>query len=422
MKTNKISIVTVVFNDVEHIRDTMESALGQTWNDKEYLVVDGGSTDGTREVIAEYADRLAYWCSEKDYGMYDAMNKAVAHASGDWVVVLNSGDVFVTAQALENVMRSTDPTQADVIYGNSIAVGEDAALEMKAGDDPAEMEWRPVYRHGSSLIRTEVQRKYPYDLSKAPQLKYALDWEMIHRVYRAGYRFVKVDCLVESYLVEGTSNHPFRNLWYNYKITSDGQLSIRRLAFLTKAAAMVTVKRSALYSWGRALLIEYLPNDLLPHIPFWNWRKRVLKALGMKIGRGTFVMKRNYFINPNLATIGEYSHINRDCTIDARGGISIGNNVSISHRVNLITGSHDINSPYFIGVFSPIVIEDYAWIGIGATILQGVRIGEGAVVAAGAVVSKDVEPYTVVGGVPAKTIGYRKSPVDYHCKWNTPLT
>ena len=73
--SNKISVITVVYNDVKHIRETMESFFSQTWEEKEYIVIDGGSTDGTAEVIKEYADRLAYWCSEKDTGVYDAMNK-----------------------------------------------------------------------------------------------------------------------------------------------------------------------------------------------------------------------------------------------------------------------------------------------------------------------------------------------------------
>ena len=87
-----------------------------------------------------------------------------------------------------------------------------------------------------------------------------------------------------------------------------------------------------------------------------------------------------------------------------------------------VTGSHDYKSPNFQGIFKPIVIEDYAWIGVGATILQGVTIGRGAVVCAGAVVTKDVPAYAVVAGVPAKTIGSRPKNLDYECKWDVPLT
>ena len=103
---NKISVITVVFNDVVNIRKTMESYFSQTWKDKEYIVIDGGSTDGTVEIIREYSDRLAYWCSEKDDGIYDAMNKGISHVTGDWINILNSGDYYVSNGVLEDAISS----------------------------------------------------------------------------------------------------------------------------------------------------------------------------------------------------------------------------------------------------------------------------------------------------------------------------
>ena len=165
----------------------------------------------------------------------------------------------------------------------------------------------------------------------------------------------------------------------------------------------------------------YCVNDVLPHIPFWSWRKCYLRLLGMGIGKGSFVMKRTYMFNPNRIKIGQYSHINRACFLDGRGGIMIGNSVSVSHNVSIVTGSHDIHSPQFLGIFKPITIDDYAFIGIGATILQNVHIGKGAVVCAGAVVNKDVEPYEIVGGVPARHIGIRARGLQYRCSGYQPF-
>jgi len=107
-------------------------------------------------------------------------------------------------------------------------------------------------------------------------------------------------------------------------------------------------------------------------------------------------------------SIGEGSVINHGCLLYTTGGLTIGRQVSVSAGVWLVTGSHDINAPDFRAAFHPIVIEDYAWIGARATILAGTRIGEGAVVMAGAVVARDVAPYTIVGGVPARPVGERK--------------
>jgi len=118
---------------------------------------------------------------------------------------------------------------------------------------------------------------------------------------------------------------------------------------------------------------------------------------------------------PSRVTIGHATHINRGVLLDGRGIVKIGNCVSISHRAAFVSAGHDTQSPTFGYRSAPITICDYAWIGVNATILKGVTIGEGAVVAAGAVVTKDVEPYTIVGGVPAKKIGERPRGLNYKC-------
>ncbi len=419
---DKISVITVVYNDVANIRETMESFFAQTWTEKEYIVIDGGSTDGTADIIKEYSDRLAYWCSEKDNGIYDAMNKGVMQTSGKWICILNSGDRFVQVTSLEKAITLADTERADIIYGNSIVDKGTFSQRIVAGDDPKHLEYGPIYRHGSSLVKADIHKQYLFDLSKAEKLRYALDWDMIFRLYRAGYCFQKVDVDIEIYKEEGASNHPYLNLWYNYKITAEGRMSPKKFMFCIKLICMTLLKRSPLYEWAKALFMEIGVNSIISHIPFWTLRKGYLRLLGTRIGKGTFIMKKNYFINPNLLTIGEYSHINRDCIIDARGQINIGSSVSVSHRVNIMTGSHDIQSHNFNGVFKPIVINDYVWIGVGATILQGVTIGKGAVVCAGAVVNKDIPDFTIVGGVPAKVLGQRYNNIEYKCKWETPFT
>jgi acetyltransferase-like isoleucine patch superfamily enzyme len=106
--------------------------------------------------------------------------------------------------------------------------------------------------------------------------------------------------------------------------------------------------------------------------------------------------------------IGRGTVINYGCLLYTTGGIVIGDQVSISAGVWLVTGTHDINHPQFIDSYKPIVIGNYTWVGMRATVLGGVTIGEGAVVMAGAVVTRDVEPYTVVGGVPARVVTQRK--------------
>lgn len=420
--SNKISVITVVFNDVKNIRHTMESLFAQTWEDKEYIVIDGGSNDGTVDVIREYASHLDYWCSEPDGGIYEAINKGIKHCTGDWINILNCGDSYESTTSLENaITRTPDINHIDVIYGNSIERGDNDVF-VPASSDISLMEKGPIYRHGSSLVRTDVQKKNLYDISKKDKYGFALDWLMIFNLYQQGYKFQKVDVIIEVYLLDGISNNLSLSLKYNCLVTSKGHLNLKNKLSLRKSTILYHFKKTQSYHWIVAFFIEYVLNDILPHIPFWLIRRFVMKKLKMKIGEGSFVMKRVYIMTPQKLSIGIYSHINRECLIDARGSITIGNNVSISHDVKIMTGSHDYNSISFRGKFLPIIISDYVWIGTGAIILQNVKIGKGAVICAGAVVTKDVEPYSVMAGIPAKEIATRNKNLNYHCLWNSPFT
>lgn len=160
-------------------------------------------------------------------------------------------------------------------------------------------------------------------------------------------------------------------------------------------------------------------NVVINKIPSRHFRKWIDQLLGARIGKKSYLFRRTEVLFPKGLLVGNYSNIGWFTLLDSRGGLKIGNNVTIASYVKFITGSHDIQSSDFKAKFSPIVVEDYVWICTGAIICQNVVIGEGAVVAAGAVVIKNVEAYTVVGGVPAKIIGKRNKGQNYHT--STPL-
>ena len=115
--------------------------------------------------------------------------------------------------------------------------------------------------------------------------------------------------------------------------------------------------------------------------------------------------------------MGNNSTINQKCHLDNRGGLTIGSNVSISSEVCILTADHDPNTADFAGRCRGVSIEDYAFIGTRAMILAGVTIGQGAIVAAGAVVSRDVLPYEIVAGIPARVIGSRRKDLDYSASY-----
>ena len=102
------SVVTVSFNCAGLIAKTIESVLRQDYASLEYIVIDGGSTDGTAEIIREYQDRLAYWCSEPDGGIYQGMNKGIQQVQGDWIIFMNAGDTFADDHVLTQIASYAD--------------------------------------------------------------------------------------------------------------------------------------------------------------------------------------------------------------------------------------------------------------------------------------------------------------------------
>ena len=153
-------------------------------------------------------------------------------------------------------------------------------------------------------------------------------------------------------------------------------------------------------------IVAVFPSSRIRHL-FYKRLMKIDMANSVHILSGTWLDTRG-----NL-TIGENTVINQRCRLDNRGGIEIGANVSISPEVHIITADHDVQHPKCIGRVAKVVIEDYVFIGTRATILPGITIGKGAVVAACACVTKDVPPYTVVGGVPAKVFKVRNPNLDY---------
>jgi len=163
----------------------------------------------------------------------------------------------------------------------------------------------------------------------------------------------------------------------------------------------------------RRELAELFFNRIATHVPLNSLRVWLLRMLGATIGPHVYLFGGSEFIAPHRLTIEANCHIGRFCQIDARGGIEIGSNVVIASHTLLVTADHDIRSPAFDGQTGPIHIGDRVWIASRATITRGVAVGEGAVVAAGAVVVRDVRAWTVVGGVPARPIGSRPQQQTY---------
>jgi len=163
------------------------------------------------------------------------------------------------------------------------------------------------------------------------------------------------------------------------------------------------------------LEFEVFLLHLVGLIPSHCCRRFFYRAAGIKIGKGSTIHTRARFYDPRNISIGEDSIIGEGVILDGRAKLTIGNHVDIASEVMIYNSQHDVNDESFSAKNSPVKIEDYVFVGPRAIILAGVTIGRGAIVAAAAVVTKNVPPFAIIGGVPAKIIGERRNK-DLHYK------
>lgn len=153
----KLSIITINYNNRDGLRKTIESVVNQTWQDFEYIVIDGGSKDGSVEVIKEFADHIDYWISEPDKGIYNALNKGVVVAQGEYCNFMNSGDCFYASDTLERVF-GTNPT-ADIVCGNTYS----DHLKTPPQEITFDFLFNESICHQCAFIRTTLMKKHGYD-------------------------------------------------------------------------------------------------------------------------------------------------------------------------------------------------------------------------------------------------------------------
>jgi maltose O-acetyltransferase len=176
-------------------------------------------------------------------------------------------------------------------------------------------------------------------------------------------------------------------------------------------------------------LVNYATNHLVSRFPSHTVRRWWYRAVvGVTIGPGSSIHMGCYlwFYGPGQMrrgglVVGRNSIVNRECCLDARARLRIGDNVSVSPYAVILTTQHAYDDPGFSLTSAPVELDDHVWVGARATILPGVRVGRGAVVAAGAVVTSDVEPLAIVGGVPARVIGRRSVDPAYELENLSPL-
>lgn len=172
LQAMRLSVITINYNDAKGLEHTVKSVIGQSSCDFEFIVIDGGSTDGSVDVIRKYADRIDYWVSEPDGGIYPAMNKGVRSAKGDYCIFMNSGDCFYDDMVVDQFNQSDH--KADIIVGKTFENGSGKEL-FKHPEIPISLYYlySGTIAHQGSFIKTDLLRRHPYDES----LRIVADWK-----------------------------------------------------------------------------------------------------------------------------------------------------------------------------------------------------------------------------------------------------
>lgn len=207
----KVTVVTAVLNDAGHIEQTILSVISQTDIEIEYIIVDGGSKDGTLELIGKYKDKISLLISEPDRGVYDAMNKGIKYSTGDFVYFLNSGDVLLNPSILSKIKLEELKERNAIIYGNVVvAYGNIEALEKPRPFFNSKMKFKGIgICHQSMFFPGELIRNEKYDLS----YNIAADYDLAYRLWRKGTVFLYKDITIAKYdWGKGISSNPYKLL------------------------------------------------------------------------------------------------------------------------------------------------------------------------------------------------------------------
>lgn len=208
-KSPLISIITVSFNAVSSIENTILSVLDQKFHDYEYIIIDGGSKDGTIDIIKKYQNQISFWISEPDKGIYDAMNKALLYANGTYIYYLNSGDL-VYENTFNNVFENVkDSLNFDIIYGDIINSGTKKIVKVLPLNS---IKYGMVFCHQAVLVKKSAQEMINFDL----RYKIAADFNLFLKLYLLNKKFMYCNLCFGEYDNTGVSNTFFFKTIFEY--------------------------------------------------------------------------------------------------------------------------------------------------------------------------------------------------------------
>ena len=218
----KLSIITINLNNAEGLRKTIESVVFQTFTDYEYIIIDGASTDGSVDIIKQYADKITYWVSEPDKGIYNAMNKGILQAKGEYCLFLNSGDWLLDDSVLDNIFSVV--FDDDIVYGNVIKISDNGQEVYKGCAELGISLYSLTVKrmvHQACLIKRELFTTFGL---YSESYKIASDWKFFVDTIILGNVSVRhIDIIISCYDMKGISS-------VNAEKTHEEFIEILRLA------------------------------------------------------------------------------------------------------------------------------------------------------------------------------------------------
>ena len=202
----KLSVITVNFNNKEGLEKTIISVIGQLYKDYEFIVIDGGSTDESVDIIKKYKDSITYWVSEKDKGTYHAMNKGIEVATGEYCYFLNSGDYLVDEHVFENVFKL--PVQADILSGNVLKIRKNGKFRTIVPHEVPSLFKLCIHSlpHQASIIRTSLFKEVGY---YNESFKIVSDFDFFLKALVLHHKtYKRIDVNFSYFNLEGISSNP----------------------------------------------------------------------------------------------------------------------------------------------------------------------------------------------------------------------
>jgi glycosyltransferase involved in cell wall biosynthesis len=195
----KVTIVTVTYNAEKFVEETIKSVIEQDYPNIEYIIIDGGSSDGTVDIIKKYESHLAYWISESDSGIYDAMNKGIDAATGEWINFMNAGDSFCEKNTLSGIVKYLD-THTDILCGDIYLIGKTREYQKAPGLSKA-FEGMFCF-HQTMFTRTVICKQYKFDTG----FKVAGDYDFVLKCYVSGLCFKFLSFPIANFMDGGISS------------------------------------------------------------------------------------------------------------------------------------------------------------------------------------------------------------------------